>query len=154
MSHRAKQRVWWFLAAALVILATLAWSSDTITLQDQWTIYTARCGEGAWQGKHCTGRLVAAERHHFVADKPKSEVAFDVIGVQGGVSGRLSQCAVDDGRNWKCLVGGIATYPITRQLVQGDPVDRNDGPDLTRRISKRQWLLLRLGLPAGSDAWR
>ena len=153
MRRSQKIRLAMFLLPALVIAGVLAWSSDTITLQDEWTIYMARCREGTWQGQHCSGRLVAAERHHFVADKPKGEVAFDVVGMAGS-AGRLSQCTVDDGRNWTCLAGGTSTVPATRQLTQGDPANLADDSGRARRVSKRQWWWLRLGLPAGSDVWR
>src|SRR5215213_1171280 len=88
-----KGRAWLALVAAVLGLTFLAWSSDTITLQGEWTLYTARCERGAWQGKHCTGQLIAAERHHFLVDG-SSDVAFEVLGDRSS-SGRLSQCTIE-----------------------------------------------------------
>ena len=121
MRRSRKIRLGLFLVAALSVVGVLAWSSDTITLQDEWTIYMARCRDGTWHGQHCSGQLVAAERHHFVADKPKGEVAFDVVGMAGS-SGSLSQCVVDDGRK-----GILRIRSMTPATLDGSASDSGGG---------------------------
>lgn len=153
MPRSLKIRLWLFLGVAIAGIGFLMWSSDAITLQGEWTLYTVRCEGGAWQGRHCSGHLVAAERHHFVVDKAKHEVALEVVGAQAS-SGRLSQCTIADGRSWTCAVGGSGVRPITQQLIRGEPVDPQEGPGHALLVGKRTWYLVRLGVPVGSEASR
>ncbi|CAN7203564.1 hypothetical protein LJR290_000547 [Variovorax sp. LjRoot290] len=48
-------RTWLFVIATLAALAAMAWASDTVTLQGEWTVYTVECRQGGWQGQHCNG---------------------------------------------------------------------------------------------------
>lgn len=143
--------VWLTVLAVVAGLAVLAWSNDSITLEDRWTLYTARCADGTWQGKRCTGHLIAAEWHRFRTDEATSEVSFQVVGEHAS-SGRLSRCAVEDGRNWSCPDSGGGVRPIIYQLARGEPLDPAEGPGHARLVSKRKWLLLRLRLPVRSEA--
>lgn len=107
---------------------------------------------GTWQGKHCTGHLVAAERHHFVIDKAKREVALEIVGPQPAF-GRLSRCTIDDGRNWTCA-DDVGVRSITRQLIRGEPTDPQQGPGHALLVSNHTWYFLRLGLPVSSETSR
>lgn len=152
MARRLKIRVGSVLAAASIAIAVLVWSSDTITLQGQWTLYTAVCEHGDWQGRQCTGHLIAAERHHFQVDKSKREVTYEIDDPRSSQarSGRLSQCTIEGGRTWNCLVLAAGPVPVTRQLDRGEPVGSGVSLGASRLVSKRTWFLLRVGLPFGS----
>lgn len=145
---------WGFFSLAVLGLAVMAWSNDSITPEDVWTLYTARCKDGNWQARRCTGRLRAAERHRFTTDKAKGEVGFEVIGDAGASSGRLSGCAIEDGRNWTCAGPSTGPRPLVRQLAHSEPVAAQEGPGQARLISKRTWYLLRLGVPVHAEASR
>ena len=51
----------------LVVFGVLIWLSDRVTLQGERTVFTVKCEHGAWQGSHCTGKLVPGERYAFRA---------------------------------------------------------------------------------------
>ena len=137
---------------AVLTLAAVNWFSDSVTLKGHWTLYTARCAGGTWQGKRCTGRLVAAERHRFVADKVKAEVVFKVVDPSSGTSsGKLSECAIEDGRDWVCLTATSGTRPATQRLARGEPVGAVELSGDARLVPKWKWICLRLGVPVGSE---
>jgi len=144
------RNTWLYFFTGLLVLVTLNWFTDVITLEGHWTMYTARCEGGTWQERRCTGRLVAAERHRFVANKAKAEVAFEAIGPSTS-SGTLSGCTIEDGRNWACPTATPGSRPSTRMLVRGNPVGPLDCPGNARLVSKWKWTILRLGLPAGLE---
>jgi hypothetical protein len=144
------RHAWGYFVTAFLALAAVNFLSDTITLDGRWTLYTARCDGGTWRDNRCTGRLVAAERHRFVADKVRAKVVFEVIGA-GTSSGTLSSCTIEDGRNWACATVTPGTRPATRRLARGKPVGLVDCPGNARLVSKRKWIFLRLGVPTGSE---
>jgi hypothetical protein len=126
------------------------WLSGAITLEGQWTLYTARCSSGRWDGDRCTGNLVAAERWLFAANKAIGEVDYTALGRESR-TGRLSQCLIQDGRDWACERVESGAPPITNHLVRGSPVGRLDTPDGVRPVPKWRWLALSARVPTGSD---
>ena len=143
--------IWLGFLAVFLVLAGVSWLNDSVTLQGHWTLYTARCDGGAWHGTRCTGRLVAAERHEFVANKANAVVTFTIIGATTA-SGTLSKCTIKGGRDWTCQEASGEVQPITLRLSGGRLVSPVDSLSGARPISKWKWLLLRLGIPVGSDA--
>ena len=144
----SSMRIAWL--CVLTALAAANWLSDTITLEGHWTVYTARCDGGTWLDERCTGRLVAAERHRFVADKAKAEVVFEVIGAAPS-SGKLSECAIEDGRDWTCSKATPGARPASRRLDRGRPMGPVDFPGNARLVPKWKWVFLCLGVPVGSE---
>jgi hypothetical protein len=144
--------LWLCFGAAALALAVMVWSNDSITPEDVWTLYTARCEDGSWQAKRCTGRLVAAERYRFVTDRAKGEVHFKVMGDAGVSSGKLSGCTIEDDRNWTCMTTSAGPRPLIRQLACSQPVVAPEGPGHARLVSKRTWYLLHFGIPVRSEA--
>ena len=150
MLSRRLHRALWLWTAALCLAGVLAiWLSGAITLQGQWTLYTARCSSGQWDGDRCTGRLVAAERWHFDAKKAIGEVDYKTLGRESR-NGRLSQCLIEDGRDWACEQVASGTPPITNRLVRGSPVGRLNTTDGVRPVPKWRWLALSASVPTGS----
>jgi len=134
---------------AFVIFATafgvLLWSTDFITLQGEWTVYTVECRQGTWTGDKCTGKLAAAERYRFRALKPHKEVYFWIVG-SAEPSGHFTQCEIENRENWACKANADSPKTITRAMVQGHPVP--DPAANTRpfhAVSKVKWLLLKFG---------
>jgi len=133
-----------FFFTAICGLTFAAWSTDSVTVEGRWTVYTARCENGRWDGTECTGKLVAAEQHRFVAEPKTNEVAFEVTG-SPSVVGKLSQCVVTDGRNWVCQKCDAAVCPVTRALTLGEPKIAPEGTGDVRPVSKLKWFRLMLG---------
>jgi hypothetical protein len=141
----------WFLVAA-VVLAFWMWMSDFVTIQGERTIYTADCRGGQWQGLSCTGTLAAGNRFRFRALPPHNEVLFWTAGASDP-SGRFTQCAIRDGRNWACPGNAEAKRTITLALVKGEAVHDTSGQTQPfHAIGKWRWLLLRAGIPTGNAA--
>ena len=137
--------------AALVVLLVLAfwaWAADFVTLQGERTIYTVACTQGQWQGQRCTGRLAAGERFRFRALRPHREVLYWTVG-STQPSGRFESCEIVDGRNWSCQ--GSAAAAITREMRFGAAV-HDPAAQAFHAVPKWRWMLLRVGLPAGSSA--
>jgi hypothetical protein len=140
-----RRLMWISVAVALLGLGFLAWADDAITWEGHWTVYTARCVGGHWEaGGHCTGQRVAAERHRFLSQPSRSTIQYEVVGSTSSTSGLLTGCAVQDGRNWNCLMCSTSACPVTRVMLRGEP--KLEGPltDQVRPISKLTWYLLRL----------
>ncbi len=136
----------------VVALATLAWMSDTVTLQGERTVYTVKCENGSWEGQHCTGRLAVAERFRFRALQVHREVLFWTSG-SSQPSGKFSDCTIESGRDWSCRCESEAADTITCQMLHGRPVRQNNPLLRTfHAVAKWRWLLLRAGIPSGSDA--
>ena len=145
-------RIWLFLLSVFAVLSVLIWADDAITLQGERTVYTVTCRQGAWQTQHCTGRLGAADRYRFKALKARREVLFWTLGV-AEPSGRFTDCAIQDGRNWSCSPTADASRTITRAMVHGQPIAGAGGPTLPlHAVPKWKWWLLRWGVYVGSDA--
>jgi hypothetical protein len=139
-------------AMVIAVFAALVWATDTVTLQGERTIYTARCEVGQWEGERCTGKLVAAERFRYRVLKPHSEVFFWVVG-SPDPSGRFTDCDIQDGRNWRCKANADAPRSITLQMAKGYPAGDSGG--ITRSfhaVSKMSWTLLNVGIPVTQSA--
>lgn len=136
-----------------VIGFALAWVTDSVTMQGERTIYTVDCRDGQWDAAgRCSGKLVPADRYRFRALRSHSEVLFWRPGVAEN-SGRLTQCAITDGRNWKCPPSADAARSITLEMVRGEAV--REGPSVTQpfhAVPKWRWIAIRWGLPVGSSA--
>lgn len=138
-------RVWAIVIVAVAALGFAAWASDFVTMQGERTVYTVDCKDGAWQGDHCNGRLVAGTRYRFRAMKPHGEVIFWTVGT-AEPSGKFTDCTIQDGRNWTCKVCPDAARSITLQMAQGAPVAAVAPVTRPfRAVSKWRWLLLRQG---------
>ena len=145
-------RIGLLVLAVIGTLAALLWASDKITLEGERTVYTVECRGGAWQGAHCSGQLLAGERFRFRALKPHKEVVYWTVGASAP-SGKFDDCDIKDGRNWLCKPGSNAQRTITLQMSHGDPVPDTSGQMRAfHAVEKWRWHLLRIGVPAGSDA--
>jgi hypothetical protein len=146
-SHRRIiRRVWLGFAIVGLGLAIMVWGADAISFEDERTIYTAECVDGAWVDGGCTGRLKAADRIRFHASKSRGEVVFWKVGAPQAVE-RLTPCTVEDGRNWSCSPVGATSLPVPLALAHGhvlpDPVGRTAPFHV---VKKWRWWLLRVGL--------
>ena len=150
LTRRLHRALWLWTTAACLAGVVAIWLSGAITLEGQWTLYTARCSSGRWDGDRCTGHLVAAERWLFAANKAIGEVDYTTLGRESR-TGRLSQCLIQDGRDWACRLVESGAPPITNHLVRGRPVERLDAPDGVRPVPKWRWLALSARVPTGSD---
>jgi hypothetical protein len=133
-----------FLIVAVMVGAFL-WSVDFITLQGEWTVYTAECQQGTWNGDHCMGKLAASDRYRFRALKRRKEVLFWVLG-SPEPSGRLTPCEIENRSNWTCKANADSPRSITLAMSRGHPVP--DPAADTRpfhAISKMKWMLLKYG---------
>lgn len=141
------------LSAVVAALGIAVWSNDFITPQGERTVYTAGCQQGAWIGNRCSGKLVAGERYRFRALKAHDEVFFWVAGDRTQSAGRFTECAIQDGRNWKCKANADAPRAIALEMSHGRPV--TDPAANTRpfhAVSKLRWMLLNYGVSFGDTA--
>ena len=124
----------------------------TQSLQGERTVYTVDCERGAWQGSRCSGNLIPGARYRFRALKPHGEVLFWTVGASAP-SGKFTDCAIADGRNWHCKPGADAPSTVTLQMSHGRPVPSPNGPTKPfHAVPKWRWWLLRLGVPLCNDA--
>jgi hypothetical protein len=145
-------RFWLVILVALGLLGFFTWASDFITLQGERTIFTVDCTGGAWQGTHCGGKLVAAERYRFRALHSRGEVLFWTMGANEP-SSKLTDCKIDGGRDWSCKPNADASRSITLEMLHGEAVHDDTGRVRSfHAVPKWRWILARYGLPAGSDA--
>jgi hypothetical protein len=131
-----------FLIVAIMLCAFL-WSVDFITLQGEWTVYTAECKQGTWNQDQCLGKLVASDRYRFRTLKRRKEVLFWIPG-SDEPSGRLTPCEVENRSNWTCSSGADSPRSITLTMNKGRPV--SDPAANTRpfhAVSKIRWMLLK-----------
>ncbi len=134
------------LATVLAVFCALVWATDSITLQGERTVYTARCEQGSWVGDRCTGKLAAAERYRYRVLKPHSEVFFWVV-ASSEPSGKFTECVIQDGRNWQCKANADAAKSITLEMSKGYPMrDKSGTTRPYHAVSKLTWTLLRLGI--------
>jgi hypothetical protein len=139
-------------SVVIVMLSSVAWLTDFITLKGERTVYSANCQGGAWRGNTCTGRLVAGDRFRFRALKAHKEVVFWTAG-DAGPSGKLTDCEVQGARAWRCRPLTAPVNTITFEMVRGNPVrDPSSRVLEAHPISKFRWYLSHLGLPVGNDA--
>lgn len=153
-SHARRRWLGITVALALAIaLVAATWLTDFVTLQGEWTIYTATCKGGQWQGTTCTGHLEASERFRFRALKAHREVLFWTVGDTRQESGRYTQCDITDGRTWSCPRNDHAARTITTGMKHGIPMaDRDAGHLPFHRVAKWKWEALKRGLPVGRSA--
>lgn len=142
----------WVLVAGVAVLIPFVWGTDRVTLQSERTVYTVDCLKGAWQGNRCSGELAAGARYRYRALKNRGEVLFWVLG-SPEPSVKLSQCVIQDGRNWTCPVSTEAEKSITLVLVHGQPARHPAWPARPiHSVSKLSWTLLNLGLKFSQSA--
>jgi hypothetical protein len=146
-------RKFWWLGLLLALAALGMWSSDSVTLQGERTIYTANCSNGAWQGDVCSGALVAGDRYRFRALKTHREVFFWTVGNAADPTGKLLKCDVVDGRNWDCPPNAAGPTPITLSLKHGKPMkDATGKTRVVHPVSKLTWFLLGFGITWSNTA--
>ena len=152
-SRRNTRAVAWTTGVAFVVFITVAvWATDFVTFQGEWTIYTASCQGGTWNGPVCSGSLRPGPRYRFRALKAHREVLYWTSG-ESGRSGRYVDCDIEDGRHWECPPDETAPLTITHRMVHGIPSTEGTGRNLPfHRIPKWKWEALRVGLPIGSSA--
>lgn len=139
------------IVAALLLLAFYAWVVDFVTLEGERTVYTVACSGGDWANQRCSGSLVAADRYRFRALKAHREVLFWTVG-SAEPAGKLTDCDIENNRNWICKPGADAARAITLQLARGRPVvDGRPSSKELHFVPKLRWLLLRIGISWGSS---
>jgi hypothetical protein len=139
-------------AVVVVLLGVMAWLDDFITLNGTGrTVYTAECSGGSWQGRTCTGRLVAGDRHRFRALKNHREVLYWTAG-SPLPSGKMTDCTITDARDWTCREAPSQPPPLTMTMANGRAVAA-PGRALTHHcVEKWKWLLLSSGVTWIHDA--
>ncbi len=126
-----------------MVIGAVLWTTDAVTLQGEWTIYTAECLHGAWAGNVCMGQLVASDRYRFRASHGDKEVLFWINGASEPV-GRMTQCTVIDGRNWTCQGNAKGLKSITLQLHHDIPIHNTaEYAQPFHEVSKFNWVLLK-----------
>jgi hypothetical protein len=140
-------RIKLYASLALAALAAFVWSSDTVTLDSERTIYTADCSLGQWAASVCTGKLSAGSRYRYRVLKAHGEVFFWIAGSSTEPSGKFVNCAIQDGRNWICPVANAdSAKSITLAMKRGNPVSNPAWPTRPlHAVSKLDWYLLRIG---------
>ena len=154
--HRKRPMNWRLFAVfggiGALAVAFFMWATDFVTLQGEWTIYTADCVDGTWQGAECSGKLKASDRYRFRVLKAHREVLFWTL-YDTGESGRFTNCDVQDGRTWTCPATANASRTITRRMTLGVPEDETTPGILqVHRVPKWKWEALQRGLPVGNTA--
>jgi hypothetical protein len=137
-------------AGAIIALGVVAflgvdgWLSDFVTAKGEATVYTAECEGGSWQGAACTGHLAAGDRYRFHAVKARGEVLYWTSS-QSGAVGKLQDCEIRSGRNWRCKSSDSGAETITFELAHGMPVRTPDAMVVEAHpISKERWYLIRI----------
>lgn len=138
-------RTWGTVAILVGALVVFMWAIDFITLEGEWTIYTAQCQAGKWLDDRCTGTLQAGERHRFRALKSKNEVVFWSVGSKEP-SGKLFPCTIASRSDWKCEGGADASRSITLEMRHGRavPLTLADSPAI-HTLPKWKWFVLKYG---------
>jgi hypothetical protein len=130
----------------LLLVATVIWGSDRITLQGERTIYTVDCAQGAWEGNRCTGRLVTGPRHAFRASRSRNEVIYWVRESQRP-SQKFTDCTVKNRDNWTCNVRVGEPGAVTYEFRDGKPTRGTEGLTLAYHdVPKWQWWAIKWGL--------
>lgn len=130
-----------------LILAAAIWSTDSVTLQNERTIYTADCIKGVWQSNKCSGEMLAGSRYRYRALKARSEVIFWIAG-SNEPSRKLVNCKISDGRNWSCpILNNDAGNSVTLGMKHGVAVSNPEWPTRPLHpVSKMFWYMLNMGL--------
>ena len=137
-----------YISLAITAVAAVIWSSDSVTLQGERTIYTADCDSGRWASNTCSGRMLAGNRYRYRALKAHGEVFFWIFGSSTEPSGKLVDCTIQDGRNWSCPATNIdAARTVTIALKYGHPVSNPAWPTRPlHSVSKVAWYMLKIGI--------
>jgi hypothetical protein len=130
-----------------LVLAAAIWSTDSVTLQNERTIYTADCIKGEWRSNKCSGKMLAGSRYRYRAFKARSEVIFWIAG-SDEPSRKLVKCKISDGRNWNCPVpNNDAGNSVTLGMKHGLAVNNREWPTRPLHpVSKVFWYMLIMGL--------
>ncbi len=135
----------WLATPALLFFAFFVWTTDRVTIQGERTIHTVDCRDGSWTGNRCNGTVVVGPRYRYRALKQRGEVLFWILGSQEP-SEKLTDCKIQDGRNWTCPASASASKSLTLALSRGEPVRNPAWPTRPfHSVSKVSWLLLRFG---------
>lgn len=141
--------VWWVALSVLSILAIFIWATDRVTFQGERTIYTVTCVNGTWVGTSCTGNMTTGSRFRYRALRTHREVLFWELG-SPDPSSKLTDCTIQDGRNWTCPVSRDANRSITLEMAKGVAVTNDSWPTRPfHAVGKVTWLLIDAGFPAG-----
>jgi hypothetical protein len=142
----------WVALPVLLLLVFLIWTTDRVTLQGERTIYTVNCISGTWLENRCTGKVSAGPRYRYRALKAHREVLFWVLGTTDP-SSKLTDCNIQDGRNWTCPASKDALQSLTLEMANGAPVRNTAWPTQPfHAVSKVTWLLLDFGF-APAQTW-
>lgn len=139
------------MSLGLVILIAIVWSTDSVTLQGERTIYTADCNGGQWISNTCSGKMFAGNRYRYRALKAHGEVLFWTVGSSSETSGKLVNCTIEDGRHWSCPATNVdAPRSVTLALKHGYPVSNPEWPTRPlHAVSKVAWYRLKIGINLG-----
>ena len=141
-----------FVLVIVIGLGVFIWASDRITMEGERTVYTVKCEQGAWEGLHCTGNIVAGDRHRFRSSRSRKEVVYWIAG-SPLPSGKFTDCQITDRDQWLCQprAGDIPT--ITHEMSDGRPARHLEGTDTPfHAVNKWKWWALDMGLPLFSNA--
>ncbi len=142
----------WIALPLLLILFFLIWTTDRATLQSERTIYAVNCANRAWVDHRFTGEVSAGPPYRYRALKARREVLFWVLGSLEP-SFKLTDCTIQDGRNWPFPVCKDASKSLTLELAKGAAVGNGDRPTQPfHAVSKVTWLLLDFGFTP-AQAW-
>lgn len=149
MEHRQRFKIRWVGIPVLIFFAFFVWTTDKVTLQGERTIYTVNCLNGNWDGHRCSGDITAGPRFRYRALRARGEVLFWVLGAPEP-SSKLTDCKIQDGRNWICPASADAPKSLTLALTEGEPVRNPAWPTRPfHSMSKVGWLLLKFGFSFG-----
>ena len=151
--QRLKPKLAIALGAVVAFLAVYAWATDFITLEGEYTVYTADCSSGIWVGNRCSGSIRPGDRFKFHAVKAHREVRFWTAG-QAEPAGILTDCEISSDRNWSCPAANAdVARTITLQMVHGRPtLDPQHRTRTFHSVPKVRWLLMRAGVGWSDEA--
>jgi hypothetical protein len=136
----------------VVVIATLIWGSDRITLQGERTIYTVDCAQGVWEGNRCTGALTAGPRYAFRASVRRHEVIY-WIRDSTAPSGKYSDCTVKNRDNWSCNVEVGQPPAVAYEMHDGRPTRGSIGLSMTfHDVPKWKWWAISYGIGHFTEA--
>jgi len=138
--------------SVLTLLVVMGWLDDFVTLGGGGrTVYTAECAAGTWHGTSCSGHLIAGDRYRFRVLKNHREVLYWTAG-SPQPSGKMSDCSVQNAKNWTCMQAPAQPVAITMAMQNGRAVAA-PGQALTHHcIEKWKWVLLDKGVTWFHDA--
>ena len=97
-----------------------------------------------------TGPALSTYRYRVL--RAHSEVIFWIAG-SSEPSGKFTDCAIQDGRNWRCKPNADVGRSITLAMAKGFAVPDPTGAARSfHSISKLTWVLLNAGIPITSMA--